>query len=71
MHCVTLLLLTFYDKYLYLLLFFFLLSIGLQEVTKRQLDDLQILLGDDFAHIGIGRDDGKEGGEYSPIFYKK
>ncbi|KAI7857232.1 Endonuclease/exonuclease/phosphatase [Circinella umbellata] len=45
--------------------------VGLQEVTKRQLDDLQILLGDDFAHIGVGRDDGKEEGEYSPIFYKK
>ncbi|KAI9271817.1 DNase I-like protein [Phascolomyces articulosus] len=45
--------------------------VGLQEVTKRQLDDLQVLLGNDFAHIGVGREDGKEDGEYSPIFYKK
>ncbi|KAI8142562.1 Endonuclease/exonuclease/phosphatase [Fennellomyces sp. T-0311] len=45
--------------------------IGLQEVTKRQLDDLQLLLGDDFAKIGVGREDGKEDGEYSPIFYRK
>ncbi|KAI9494981.1 DNase I-like protein [Zychaea mexicana] len=44
---------------------------GLQEVTKRQLDDLEILLGNDYANIGVGREDGKEDGEYSPIFYRK
>lgn len=42
---------------------------GGQEVTIRQLDDLQELLGDEYAHIGIGRDGGDEG-EFSPIFYK-
>lgn len=38
---------------------------------KRQVDDLQVLLGDDWGWIGVGRDDGEERGEYSPIFYRK
>jgi endonuclease/exonuclease/phosphatase family metal-dependent hydrolase len=41
---------------------------GLQEVKHNQLVDLQgCLLG--FSSVGVGRDDGKEGGEYSPVFY--
>ena len=44
--------------------------IGGQEVQHHQLQYLiQNLTG--YAHIGVGRDDGKEAGEYSCIFYKK
>lgn len=43
---------------------------GLQEVIHSQLVDLGNAL-DQYAHIGVGRDDGKTAGEYSPIFYKK
>jgi endonuclease/exonuclease/phosphatase family metal-dependent hydrolase len=44
--------------------------VGLQEVTHGQLVDLQQRLGG-FAHCGVGRDDGKQRGEYSPIFYRQ
>lgn len=43
---------------------------GTQEVRKSQIDDILARLSD-YAFIGVGREDGKEGGEYSPIFYKK
>ncbi len=44
--------------------------IGLQEVTAPQLDDLrQGLVA--FGWYGVGRDDGKRGGEHAPIFYRK
>lgn len=43
--------------------------IGLQEVLKRQLDDIQARLPD-YAWVGVGRDDGRDRGEYSPIFYR-
>lgn len=42
----------------------------LQEVMASQLDDIQSGLGGSWAHVGVGRDDGKRGGEFSPIFYK-
>lgn len=42
---------------------------GSQEVYKYQLDDMLTQLPG-YASIGVGRDDGKEAGEYSPIFYK-
>jgi len=44
--------------------------IGGQEVQHHQ---LQYLLGQltSYTYIGVGRDDGKEAGEYSCIFYKK
>jgi endonuclease/exonuclease/phosphatase family metal-dependent hydrolase len=42
--------------------------IGLQEATSGQIDDL---LSDEWAYVGVGRDDGKRGGEASCIFYKK
>jgi len=45
--------------------------IGFQEALIRQVDDLQVLLGSDWAWVGVGRGDGKQKGEYSPIFYKK
>lgn len=43
---------------------------GAQEVKKPQLDDMLALLPD-YRYIGVGRDDGKEKGEYSPVFYRK
>ncbi|WRT65727.1 uncharacterized protein IL334_002675 [Kwoniella shivajii] len=45
--------------------------IGFQEVLHDQLLDLQHLLGPVYGHVGVGRDDGKQAGEYSPIFYDK
>lgn len=45
--------------------------IGFQEALKRQVDDLATLLGDEFAHIGVGRDDGQAHGEYEAIFYRR
>lgn len=42
--------------------------IGTQEVLHRQLTYIDSSLAN-FSYIGVGRDDGKEKGEYSPIFY--
>jgi len=42
---------------------------GTQEGLLNQLNDLSQMPG--FARIGKGRDDGKEGGEHSAIFYRK
>ena len=44
--------------------------IGMQEVLKSQLDDLEMALPA-FNWLGVGRDDGKEAGEFSPIFYNR
>lgn len=44
--------------------------VGMQEALKGQIDDLAALLPA-YAWIGVGRDDGEEGGEFSPIFYRK
>lgn len=44
--------------------------IGVQEALNHQLKDLEVLLPD-MAWCGVGRTDGKEGGEYSAILYKK
>lgn len=43
---------------------------GAQEVLHNQLTDMLEALPD-YDYIGVGRDDGKEKGEYSPIFYKR
>lgn len=43
---------------------------GLQEALKVQVDGLKTAFPA-YGFIGLGRDDGKEAGEYSPIFYKK
>ncbi len=43
---------------------------GTQEVLVGQLRDLRAGL-DNYDYIGVGRDDGKEAGEYSALFYKK
>ena len=44
--------------------------VGTQEAKANQLQDLGALLTD-FAHFGVGRDDGKQGGEFSAIFYRQ
>jgi endonuclease/exonuclease/phosphatase family metal-dependent hydrolase len=44
--------------------------LGLQEVLQRQLVYLIEELKD-YSYVGVGRDDGKTGGEYSPVLYKK
>ncbi|MCH3995776.1 MAG: endonuclease/exonuclease/phosphatase family protein [Prevotella sp.] len=43
---------------------------GSQEVLHDQLLDLLQAMPQ-YGYLGVGRDDGKTGGEYSPIFYKK
>ena len=43
---------------------------GTQEVLYEQLCDMRKAL-DGYDYIGIGRDDGKRGGEHEAIFYKK
>lgn len=49
--------------------------VTLQEVLKNQLDDILTLLNQDedanWSYVGVGRNDGAEAGEYSPIFYNK
>ncbi len=42
---------------------------GMQEVLHHQLEDLKAGLPG-FAAVGVGREDGKEKGEYSPLFYR-
>jgi len=44
--------------------------LGVQEALHNQMMDLQKHLPD-YHYVGTGRDDGKEKGEYSAIFYKK
>jgi endonuclease/exonuclease/phosphatase family metal-dependent hydrolase len=44
--------------------------IGLQEVQHHQLQFLKEKMPS-YNYIGVGRDDGKEAGEYSCIFYNK
>lgn len=44
--------------------------IGFQEVLNNQLKDLEKILSG-FGHAGAGRDDGKQKGEYSPVFYRE
>lgn len=43
---------------------------GVQEAMHNQMVDLQSGLSE-YSYVGVGRDDGKEKGEYSAIFYKK
>ena len=44
--------------------------LGTQEGLKNQLDDMSNALPE-YARYGIGRDDGKDAGEHSAIFYRK
>lgn len=43
---------------------------GTQEALKGQLDDLSAALSE-YQRYGVGRDDGKEAGEHSAIYFKK
>ncbi|TKC13107.1 endonuclease/exonuclease/phosphatase family protein [Pedobacter polaris] len=43
---------------------------GVQEGLKNQLDDMSKALPE-YSRYGLGRDDGKEAGEHSAIYYKK
>lgn len=43
--------------------------IGIQEALHSQLVDLMRILPD-YAYVGVGRDDGKENGEFSAILFK-
>jgi endonuclease/exonuclease/phosphatase family metal-dependent hydrolase len=45
--------------------------ICLQEVLNNQIIDIMGGLGPDWTYIGVGRDDGKQKGEYSPIIFRK
>ncbi|MDE3740802.1 endonuclease/exonuclease/phosphatase family protein [Maribacter polysaccharolyticus] len=42
--------------------------VGMQEVLHRQISYLDSSLTD-YSYVGVGRDDGQQKGEYSPIFY--
>lgn len=44
--------------------------IGFRESRRNQIEDLQELLPE-YSWVGVGRDDGEDGGEFSPIFYRK
>ena len=44
--------------------------VGVQEALKHQLEDLEKLLSG-YDWVGVGRDDGKEAGEFSAILYRK
>jgi len=44
--------------------------LGVQEGLKNQLDDISAAIPE-YARYGKGRDDGKEAGEHSAIYYKK
>lgn len=46
------------------------ISFGVQEAVLSQMEYIDEHL-EDYAYVGVGRDDGKTGGEYSAIFYKK
>ncbi|KAL6707548.1 hypothetical protein ACN47E_003897 [Coniothyrium glycines] len=43
----------------------------LQEVLHEQLVDIMSGLGSEWTFVGVGRDDSKQSGEYSPILYRK
>ncbi len=44
--------------------------VGAQEALRGQIADLEALLPG-YGWFGLGRDDGKEGGEFNPVFYDK
>ena len=43
---------------------------GMQEVLHNQLLDITDIMPG-YGYVGTGRDDGKTGGEYSPVFYRE
>lgn len=46
------------------------ISFGVQEALETQMDFIDQSLSD-YSYVGVGRDDGKRGGEFSAVFYKK
>ncbi len=46
-------------------------SVGLQEATTEWMAYLTDALSDEYAYVGVGRDDGVSAGEHSAIFYLK
>jgi len=44
--------------------------VGMQECLRGQIADLETLLPG-YAWLGVGRDDGKEAGEFNPVFYRQ
>lgn len=46
-------------------------SIGVQEATPEWMATLKETVGEKYAYVGVGRDDGDNKGEYSAIFYLK
>lgn len=44
--------------------------VGTQEVLHNQLEDMKAYLGDKYKMVGVGREDGKEQGEYAALWYK-
>ena len=46
-------------------------SVGVQEATPEWMAALNETIGDMYAYVGVGRDDGDNEGEYSAIFYLK
>jgi endonuclease/exonuclease/phosphatase family metal-dependent hydrolase len=45
--------------------------LGLQEALHGQITDLKERLGDEYEWYGVGRDDGKEKGEFAPVFFRR
>lgn len=43
--------------------------LGMQEVLPNQMQDLQMMLPQ-YTSLGVGREDGRNKGEYSPIFFR-
>ena len=43
---------------------------GAQEVKIKQMESMREMLPD-YGSIGVGRDDGKEAGEFCPVFYRR
>lgn len=58
------------DKVVQTLQFYDLAICGMQEALISQINDIKQALPN-YAFVGVGRDDGKEKGEFSPIFYDK
>lgn len=46
-------------------------SIGVQEATPEWMETLKDTVGEKYACVGVGRDDGDDKGEYSAVFYLK
>jgi endonuclease/exonuclease/phosphatase family metal-dependent hydrolase len=44
--------------------------VGMQEALRGQISDLETLLPG-YGWFGVGRDDGKDAGEFNPVFYRR